>query len=557
MFGEAMQDWSTVRRWRHGVRLAAATGALVGAVEAVWWVARAPIAWTVVDALLLGGTAVAGMAAWGGLLGALVGPIHTLRSSAPAHRNIAAQVGLTAGCLLGVYLWPWAQVLHGQGRAAVAALVVLMPIGSAGVVHLNARFWLARQAMGQAPWLGFTAVAWGLAAVLVGLTAMAAPLRDHGGAFALADDPSMLVITVEGLSAGDVAMDAGLGTTPHLAALAQEGTLFRQAVVPSTSSVANHGALWTGLHPLRHRAFDDMRALSEGWPTVPERLAQEGFATAAFLSSAVVSEVGLSQGFAIYDDEPSPGHIARLRWVDALRGERWLRRDTADTVAAFTTWLRGHGQTPHLAWVHLAEPDVGRMDEALGTLLASVRTHGRDDGTLIAVLGVHGVDPGQDGAGLSDRLVHVPLVMRTPAHPMGAQVDHQVRLVDVPLTLLAYAALDRTDEAEGLDLLGFGDGRRTIGLWTSLVGHNEAGDAILGLRHQGVKYVLDPTVDEEDLFVLASDPAESRDLLLEQPETADKARSLLQADLASLPRLLATPDLGPRRRARLDALEVP
>ncbi|MCB9679912.1 MAG: sulfatase-like hydrolase/transferase [Alphaproteobacteria bacterium] len=554
-----MEGWSTGARWRYGAVQGAGLGLAAGACEVLVHALAGREPWTWAYGLVLGLVAALGMAGIAAVAGLLVGPVHTLRAEQPAYRTIALQVALVGALLTALYLVPWALQLVADGRATAAVAMAMMPVGTLGVLYFNARYWLARVETGKPVGPGFLpVVAVGSAVAIVAAAALGSA-RDTGGAFALGDDPSVLLVTVDGLRHDEVGALGGSEATPGLDGwVAEGGMAFLAAVAPSPSTVAAHGALLTGLHPLRHQAFDDLHPLPLGLQTVPERFEQEGFATAAFLSSAAVADVGLDQGFRVVDDRFAPFGLDALvvgRW---LGGARWVRRTGDATVAAFGAWLDANPDVPAFLWVHLehrADEPVADLDARLVRLLGLLDAHARADRTLVAIVGATGAAPGVQAAGLSDRLVRVPLLLKAPGRPAVPRVAAQVRLLDVPVTAVAYVGMQRMDTAEGIDLLGFGDGRRSEAVWSALIGHSEDDAPLVGLRQDDVKAVVDLARDEVELYDLSRDPGEAHDLSVEQPDPAARAKALLAPDAAALQALWSRPGLGASRAARLAALE--
>jgi arylsulfatase A-like enzyme len=98
-------------------------------------------------------------------------------------------------------------------------------------------------------------------------------------------------------------------TTPNLAALAKEATLYRRAVSSSDATLSTHASLFTGMYPRRHGAhmkppeFPNGRPLSLNFETLAEALSKAGYSTLAVVSNHVYlrPEFGLAQGFQYYD----------------------------------------------------------------------------------------------------------------------------------------------------------------------------------------------------------------------------------------------------------------
>lgn len=487
----------------------AGLGLVVGAVEAVVLAATGAAPLSAADRVLLGVVA-AGADAVAGL--ALTGLLALITGGSAA--GVARALAITAGLLAGLYLWPGAATLLAEDRAVAAAGFALLPALAAVVVFFNARFWVARADRGEAriPWIAVAVV---LAVAGIGASVAVGALRDTSAR--LEEGPSVVLVTVPGLRA-----DA-----PELGPLAADGIRFDAAITPATDPRPATASLLTGVHPLRLRVLDEDDRLARGWRTVAEGMRDAGLATAAFVpDDAVGAAAGLAEGFAVFDDRYRPAW-SRARLASFAASPR--TRAASGTAAAFEAWLAEHGERPFFAWVHLQDA------AAIPTIVAALR--GR---ATIVVTAPHGELGGaHGGAGhrtLYDEVVHVPLVVRTPERPLVPVVSAQVRLMDVAPTLLVAAGLEPMDEGEGVPLLDYGSGLRKASMWTTIVGRDLDGRPLLGLRNNGVKYVVHRD-GREELYDTVTDPREERELSSEQPAVLEQARQLLAPDLAAFERM--------------------
>ena len=263
-------------------------------------------------------------------------------------------------------------------------------------------------------------------------------------------------------------------------------------------------------------------------------------------------DAGLEQGFHVFDDDVG-SILAGVDRIAMVRGVRTLlelaglservhgTRDAASTVQRFSNWYRHHSDMAHFGWVHLAaEPsELLEVDAAIGDLLAQVDEALRTGDTLVIVAGVSG-RPEEGRRFLTDAEVHVPLIVRAPdADRVVPRVEAQVRLMDVGATVMDYVRLDTLGETEGVTLLGYGEGLRKQDMWCGLVGKDEAGRTLLGLRNNGIKWVRDPD-DQDHLFDLAEDPSEQTDIAQQQEATVRAARTLMSPDIVAFRRFEVT-----------------
>jgi hypothetical protein len=553
-----MDSWGARQRWQYGTLQAVGFGFVAGALEAVNLAASSLLALSWLQALIVGVLAVLLMGVVGGVLGALAGaPVQGLhRESTRVSTTLSRHLAGAAFLLTGFYLWQMAYRLAEEGAEPAGYLaLVAMPLGFAGVAFFNARFWLRKAELGREAALGWLPVSLLGSLVVVLGASLTWALRDPGTGYALEGDPSLVLVTVDGLRHDDVLEGEAVAGFEELQA---EGVVFANAVSPSGNTRSALASVLVGLHPLRHRVLSPDDFLSRGYTSLAEALADQGWATAGFVSSPVAAAgSGLEQGFRVYDDDllPGPAGLGRLLLVqDLLRVGRVLGmpepwRDAGSTAERAAAWVRAHGDQPFFVWVHLTDP-VMRADDAdavrqagwaLQTLREAVDEAAAGD-VMWAVAGSHGelrgAHGGQGSVGLYDEVVHVPLVLSWPeGHDDVQPVEAQVRLMDLATTLAVAMGLDELDDTEGVELSGYADGVRQATISTTLVGPDGDGGWLLGLRNNGLK-VIRAADGTDRLYDLGDDPAEAHDLAAEQPKALLRAQQLLAPDQIALDKLV-------------------
>ncbi len=541
-----MESWTLGERWRRGIFWAAGMGWLAGALELVSFIAGTRLPLGPTEILTLGVVNAALMGLLTAALAAVTGLVHVQRPDAPSHRNLAIQEAVAAGVLAMLLLEPFASWLHEEGRTLAAVAIMAMPLGMAGTVLFHTRYWLARAELGRPAPVGWMLLAAAGTGVLLLGSAAAHASRDTGGSYALEGDPNILLVTVDGWRRSDTSLYGG-AETPRLEALAARGAVFERAISSSpTTSVGVHGSVMSGLHPLRHRGIGERYVIPRGVDTLAERFRDEGWATAAFVSTvAVGGHSGLEQGFLVFDEgfgESLPGS-AHLRLTAVLGG--WLgdgpvSRAGADTVRAFEGWLIAHRSVPWMAWVHLADPmrgEAGAVDALIGAVVDAVDASGTTERTLVLLSGGLGAD---EGHVLDEVRLRVPLVVVAPGRPrVMSRVEPQIRLLDLPQTALRYADLDPLGEAEGVELLSYLSGDRKASLWASVLARDVDDSWWMGVRTDDVKYVVEVGTEDERLYDLVEDPEAQDDISSGQPAATASAGQSLQGERAALRRRLA------------------
>jgi arylsulfatase A-like enzyme len=348
----------------------------------------------------------------------------------------------------------------------------------------------------------------------------------------------ILLITVDTLRADHVgAYGDAQAHTPTLDALAAAGTRFDAAISPTPITLPAHATLLTGLEPPRHGVRGNgVFALPAEIPTLAEHLRRAGFATAAFVGAIVLDRhYGLDRGFAHYDDRMSLRH--------ATRGGGYAERRAEAVVDAALAWL-ANAPPRFFAWVHVYDPhaeydpppawkdrvpgdgyrsEIAYADAQLGRLLAAVAARFPDGRTLVVVTADHGESLGEHGEPthsftLYDATQRVPLIVAGPGIAAGASRAEVVRLADLAPSVLALAGAEPFGDADGGDLSPLLRGRvgesRSAYVETIDGCINQGWSPLYGVRTQRWKYVRAP---RPELYDLAADPREERDLAAAQP----------------------------------------
>lgn len=171
--------------------------------------------------------------------------------------------------------------------------------------------------------------------------------------------PNVLLIVIDTLRADHLPMYGyARDTSPHLAALAEQGALFEDAVSTASFTMPSVASLLTGRLPHEHGVREHPSRLPEGESTLAEQFHRGGYATGAVLSHPLLSRRwGFAQGFGFYDaPDGSP-----FEATGGLHPLRALERDGRPWSAETTTrsairWLRRHQRDPFFLWVHYIDP---------------------------------------------------------------------------------------------------------------------------------------------------------------------------------------------------------
>ena len=387
-------------------------------------------------------------------------------------------------------------------------------------------------------------------------------------------------------------------TSPNIDSLADEGVLFQTVVSPSAWTLPVHTTLLTALPPTQHDVITVHSRLKSDVVTLPTVLRDAGYATAAFVSTTVLNVVfGLWRGFDHYDDYThkhaaytdgcrisTPALIDAVKdWLDVwrLRGsgrpffvflhlfdvhpklhQRQRPRATlycspAPFQEMYDPDYTGENEGQRLIGkrsstermserdlihnIALYDGEIRFVDDQLENLFAILRSLGVMDRTIISVVSDHGeefYEHGRQGhtQSLYDETILVPWVMRFPEKiPAGRVVEAQVRVMDIPPTILSLAGIAPTPrfgvlkgnrQFTGADLAPLISSRNTDD--PALPAFADLEGKLAAIRTEEWKYIvsLDPEGAEE-LYSLAEDPKEWVNLAEEKPQVRDLLRDEL------------------------------
>ncbi|MDA0990556.1 MAG: tetratricopeptide repeat protein [Verrucomicrobia bacterium] len=375
------------------------------------------------------------------------------------------------------------------------------------------------------------------------------------------------MITLDTMRADRVGCYGHLGAaTPTLDHVASQGVLFENCRTVAPLTLPAHASIMTGLLPPEHGVRVNGGYLPDSMPTLAELLKAQGYDTAAFIASPVLNaELGLSQGFDVYDDEVFRGEQVGRRSLIADPHDFYRTGDRV--VDAAIDWLNSRAQVdaPLFCWVHLFDPHepyvqhpdvVGRLfehpydaeiafaDKQIARLTEWLRAHDLVDQTLIVIVGDHGENLYEHGERTHSMTVYegvlqVPFIIAGAGMaPRGRRIAAPVSVVDVAPTIL--------------ELLGFPAAEMTQGLLArSLVGaiHGESLPSVpayaeteepyrgygwaplAALIQDEFKYIRSPIAE---LYDLASDPHELNNLAEAKPDLLAEMRDTLEQLLANV-----------------------
>ncbi len=409
-------------------------------------------------------------------------------------------------------------------------------------------------------------------------------------------DPNVLILVIDALRPDHLGCYGyALDTSPAIDGLARHGMLFTDATSLSSYTRAAVPSIFTSVHPGAHGVLNQgktVEVLSDEYQTLAETLKERGYATAAFAPNPSLHRAfNFDQGFDLYDDD---FQVAGPRAQDIETARKINERTLA--------WLQAHRKKPFFAYLHYRDvhapygpplpydrmfdqpdkrplteaeyksqpPDVRRphryqdlgsyveqydgeiryTDDHLARFLDTLSKEGLLDDTVIFLTADHGesfLEHGSwtHGTGLYEELTHVPLLLVLPKEKYKAQrVAVPVQTTDIYPTILDLLDAEIPPGLQGKSLLDAIQGRanpnrpvfsealvsRRLRPWSF--------GQLAAVRAGGWKLIYNRWSRKGELYNLAQDPAETRNLADREPE---RARDLL--------RLIATQDRENAKRS--------
>lgn len=366
--------------------------------------------------------------------------------------------------------------------------------------------------------------------------------------------------------------------TPQLDRLARESAVFPFGYVPCSLCRASLATILTGLYAFQHhiccndppRGVDRtrMHPFMRNAPALPRLLRTAHYTslqTGKFWEGHYAN-AGFSQGQTTNQDR----HISRT-----------LPQIGRQTMQPIYDFIDRHREQPFLVWYapmmphkphtppqRLLEhyrrqvPDINVakyyamcewFDETCGQLLAYLDRRQLTDNTLVLFVADNGwIQPtSNDPAGLRspfggergkrspyDGGIRTPLLLRWPGHTRAGRYNDLVSTIDIAPTILRACQVPVPEQMHGLSLLEAASGRGSLDrniVFGEIYTHDcsELGrprmDVVFRWCREGQwKLILPTRGDRIELFNLADDPHERRNLAAQQPQRVQQLRQRIE-----------------------------
>lgn len=401
----------------------------------------------------------------------------------------------------------------------------------------------------------------------------------RGGVTDAADKPNLVIFYADDLGWGETGCQGHQDIpTPSIDSIAANGIRFTQGYVAATYCSPSRAGLMTGRYPTRFghefNSVANVTGLHLQETTLADRLKSLGYATVCvgkwhlgskpeyrptqrgfdefygtlantpffhpkdFVDSRVSSDVQPITDDAFYTTDAYAQRA--LDWLDKNRDQpKFLYLPFNAQHAPLQAPQKYLDRFPDITDEKrkLFAAMMSAMDDAIGLVMAKIREFGQEDNTIYFFIGDNG-GPTQSTTSRNGGLrgfkmttyeggPRVPFLAQWKAKfPAGKVYDFPVMNLDVLPTAVAAAggAVDPAWQLDGVDLLPYVTGANTARPHESLYWRFGAQWAV---RHGDMKLVVSKGGTEQpELYNLADDLAESKDLASAQPETVKQLLAL-------------------------------
>lgn len=398
--------------------------------------------------------------------------------------------------------------------------------------------------------------------------------------------PNIIVMLIDDLGYGDVgAFGCPDIPTPHIDALARDGVRCLNGYTLMPVCSPSRAGLMTGLYPQRFRVNGNLNRgepIPADHPTLAECLRDAGYITGMVgrwdLGDA--QQGPLDRGFCEVARRPpgkprvpgSPTYLGKdgTYWTEIQGGEvaDFIERHQQERFFLYFAPLAVHSPVEDVPAKYLERvpASIGgprkylagtliALDDAIGKCLTQLRESGLENNTLIFLVGDNGGwerdgarnDPWRGGKATNwNGAVHEAYIARwTGTLPAGKEFAGLLSTLDIYATAAVAAGAKRAANLDGVDILPYLLGQKTGDPHEALFWRwlDFPQDPLRAVRSGPWRLRLGKT---DQLYNLADDPGETKDLASENSEKIASLKAMFSRWEQSLP----PPIAGAKRNAK-------
>ncbi|SHF43954.1 Arylsulfatase A [Mariniphaga anaerophila] len=355
---------------------------------------------------------------------------------------------------------------------------------------------------------------------------------------------NVLFVVLE--SAGAVYFDAYGGTfqlSPNLNKYAQQALIFEQMYAHAPATNRSLVSILGSIYPYLSYKSLTQEAPKVELPTISSELKAKGYRT-SFFSTADLNFQNCNQflsnrGFDVIEDFANikcaeEFHLDNSDYLEgngkddmclADRLASWLDEDTTQNFFSMMWTVQGH--YPYFFGDEEENFDVSEVnynrylnclkynDEVIGNVMQILEDRNLAETTLVVVFGDHGEAFGQHGqyghaTSLYEENIKVPLYFINPVLFSGERKSDIAGMKDLATTVFPIIGEDCPSAWQGRNLLNtYSTEGFFLAPWS---------DYLFGYRNNNMKYIFNETLNSVEVFDLASDPHETKNLAQLIPE---------------------------------------
>jgi arylsulfatase A-like enzyme len=309
-----------------------------------------------------------------------------------------------------------------------------------------------------------------------------------------------------------------MGLTPNLDAMAKRGVLFAQAISNQPVCAPSRACLWTGQYSCQHGVWRNGIGLAHDATTIATALRQQGY-TANYIgkwhlakdtkgpvpaedrggfldlwqASNVLEFTSHPYEGDLYDGDGKPIHFADTYRVDFMTqlAVDFLTHRGKEPFLLAVSYIEPHYQNDMISAIapkgyaaRYANPFVphdlrffpgdwpnqlpeyygciARIDEAVGSILATLKKLGLEENTIVVFTSDHGCHfrtrNTEYKRSAHESSVHVPLIIQGPKFNRSRVVQELVGMVDITPTILDAVGVPIPSSIQGRSALSLVEG---------------------------------------------------------------------------------------------------
>ena len=370
-------------------------------------------------------------------------------------------------------------------------------------------------------------------------------------------------------------------TSPWIDKLSEQAIMYENAFASIPITLPSHASILTGLYPQNSGLLYNFGQLPERISTLATILKEEGYQTAAIVSTAVLKKAKrLDRGFDEYYhnfDQTAMGETVpawkakgiaedanrySYDWLNKVKDERFfLLINYYDTHAPFIIqpeyWnLFNAASDKFTAYLKRVFPQmitseskrktitrydraIAYVDNQINELAKYLKKIGVMENTIIIITSDHGNglyqhhDYWTHGLYLYDEQIKIPLILILPGWPSGriSNIVETVDLMPTILDLMGISLLNRIDGKSTIPFLESGKGGKAnlAFAMTALQSPEDKTRRQYCVRTPNSKLIFEEDGAEE-FYDLKSDPFEKRDIMKESGEKELKEISRMKKE---------------------------